>query len=120
MRVAGDDDLETRCCGIDVDVFDDVAQVDESSADVDDFGQWQTLAEVSAVDVATNDNNRGDLAQFLEDGRTIYIACVQDERGTFEVFDLLGTEQAVRVGDDRDPGALGEVVASHGRKRGVE
>jgi len=84
VRMSGDDDTESSCRWIDIDILDDMPHVNQSPIDVDDFGQRDGVPKFAAIDVPANDNSRCDFIQCVKNVRAIDVSGVQNDRSAFK------------------------------------
>ena len=102
MGVAVDDDGDSGCTGVEVEVVDGVEHVDEAAVELDGFGCREIGAGAVEIDVAANGGDGSDRAESVKDVGVADVAGVEDVVGTGDGGEELGTEQAVGVGEDSD------------------
>ena len=116
VRVAADHDLKTCRGGVEVEVVDIVQHVDSDAVRLRDCRGWQRIRPGVVVYVPSDCYYRGQSLQGFQDFRFAYVACMDDEAGTFERADGFGAQQTVRVGDETNVHSLRQQHHGSARK----
>jgi hypothetical protein len=102
MGVTADHDLDARSFRYDVELLEIVNYIHPHQVDFEGLSLWQTLSPDPPVDVAAHCSERGRLAQSAQHGRLPDITCVNDQIGTLEGLDRLGSQETMGVGYQAD------------------
>ena len=121
MGVAGDDDIDALTRRISAETLDIVHDAQTDPADIGFHDFRKRCRPALTVVVATHRDDRGDLAERLEDRGAADIARVDDHIHTGQRRDSLRPQESVGVGDDADDGSRGRRARSladlaHGRR----
>ena len=103
MRVSGNDDVEPRCRGIKLKLFQVVQHVDYPTANHDELGVRVLICPRACIYVSANGGGRSKLSQSVNDFWSADVAGVDDVIGSCELPDRFGAQKTVRVGDYADP-----------------
>lgn len=76
--------------------------VNQSSAEFNHIGLWQSARPCAVVDIAAYGRNRSNRAELVQNFRRAYIAGVNDVFGAAQCVQCLGPELPVCIGDDAD------------------
>lgn len=88
--------------GVEGKVFEVVEEVDEDTADLDDFGMGEWVGPSSLVDVAADCGDGRDGLKFGQDQRRADVACVKDSGNSAKCIDDLRPNDRVGIGDEAD------------------
>jgi hypothetical protein len=100
--VAGYDRLETRRSRIKIQSFELVHYVQKACPDLENLGGWQGSGPRTLVIITSDRRDWSDLRKTIQNFGRANITCVNDEIGSRERVDCLGSEETVGVRDYAD------------------
>ena len=101
--MAEDHGRESGGGGIQIDLVEDVQHVDPVAGDLDRGRRRQRLGPSSVIGVAAHGRHRRDASERLEHVGPTDVAGMEDALHPGQRVQRLGTQQAVRVGDQPHP-----------------
>jgi hypothetical protein len=100
--MSGDDDVNSRRFGLQIELREIVQHVEEDACDFDCLRFRQLPRPDGFVDIAANASDRCKASEFIKDFGRTDVASVDDVRDAVQRSDGFGTKQAMRVGNDAD------------------